>query len=196
MVATDGELVQLCRQQLPYDTSAFEQLLGRHEPVVFRTCMRYLGNQHDAEDAGQEIFLRAFHGLKRFKADSAFRTWLYRIVVNVCITRMQKLAREREQGQRYRDELTDQIEQRSTAATAKLDPSQTWGEAIAIGGPVGAALDSLAEGDRTILILRLVSELSLQELADALEISLSAAKMRLTRAQDRLKEAYQRELKQ
>ena len=96
MDVSDEILVELCREELPYETNAFEALLRRYEPTVFRTCLRYLGNEQEAEEASQDAFLRMFHGLKTFSGKAQFRTWLYRVVANVCATRYKKMIAESE----------------------------------------------------------------------------------------------------
>ena len=179
MDATDEELVQRAARELPYGTAAYETLVRRYEPRVFRTCLRYLGSPQEAEEAGQDVFLRIFHALPRFEGRSRFRTWLYRITANVCATRYAKLRREFERRQSYQQHLS-QLPQ-STA------PPQ---DVVDFEGPLGEALDALLPGDRQILILRHISELSFAEIAETLQISLSAAKMRVYRAEERLRARY------
>ena len=180
MDASDEELVRRCAAELPYVTAAFEMLVRRHEPAVFRTCLRYLRNEQEAEEAGQDAFLRAFHALPRFEGCSAFRTWLLRIVTNVCATRYAKLLRERDRRAAYERAVGDE------AAVAKPLPP----EPDDIAGPLGDALETLSDDDRQILILRHITELSFEEIGEVLELKLSAAKMRLYRAEQRLREAY------
>ncbi len=182
MDATDGQLVEQCRKELPYVTLAYEQLVRRYDPVVFSTCLRYLSHQQEAEDAAQDVFLRVFHGLKKFEGRSAFRTWLFRIVTNVCATRYKKLKQEREQW----ETLESHSHQN---APSDIAPSGRPDE-LHFTGPLGDALEQLADKDRQVLLLRHVAELSLQEISEALELNLSAAKMRLVRAQQRLKDTF------
>jgi len=78
---------QLVAATLAGDREAFENLVARHQRVIVRLCARYSGSREDAADLAQEAFLRAYRGLKTFKGRSSFRTWLYRIAVNVCLNR-------------------------------------------------------------------------------------------------------------
>ena len=181
MDVSDEILVELCHGELPYATDAFESLLRRYEPTVYRTCLRYLGNAQDAEEASQDAFLRAFHGLKKFSGDSLFRTWLYRIVANVCATRYQKMKREAERQAAY-------IEDVVTEARGTYESPQT---ALELSGPVADALTSLSAEDRQVLILRHVSELTVPEIASIIQTKLSTAKMRLSRAEKRMREQYE-----
>ena len=178
----DDWLVARCTNELPYQTGAFEILLRRYEPVVFRTCLRYLGNRQEAEEAAQDAFLRVFHGLPKFRADAQFRTWLYRIVANVCATRFAKLRREAERRRDYQQHIQD---------TARLSYESVETE-LQISGPVAEALDQLSHEDRQVIVLRHVSDLTVPEMAEVLGAKLSAAKMRLHRAENRLREGYER----
>lgn len=79
-----GEQALLARARMG-DSAAMEDLLRSHERALFSLCCGVLGNRADAEDAVQEAFFRALRALHRFRADSGFRTWLYRIALNVCL---------------------------------------------------------------------------------------------------------------
>ena len=68
------------------DKGAFSRLVESHEQFVHDVCCRVVGDREDGEDLAQETFLRAYRGLKRFRSQSAFRTWLYRIAVNLCLS--------------------------------------------------------------------------------------------------------------
>src|SRR5437762_14308387 len=67
------------------DREAFDRLVERYQRDVYRLCYRYVNNHHDASDMAQEAFLKAFRAIGRFRGDSAFSTWLYRIAVNTCL---------------------------------------------------------------------------------------------------------------
>jgi RNA polymerase sigma factor (sigma-70 family) len=97
---SDEEVAQLCMAQLPYIATAFEEILGRYEAVVLRSCHRFLGNASEAEEACQDVFLRVFPKINQFEGRSSFRTWLYRIAFNVCLSRQKKLQK------RYQHEVS------------------------------------------------------------------------------------------
>ena len=178
MQLTDDELVALCQEELPYRTDAFEQLLQRYEPIVFNTCRRYLRSVEDAEEASQDALLRVFHALPKFRRESSFKSWLYRIVTNVCATYYDRLKKARERLPR---EVGTEVEELSTQPRAEF---------LEIGGLLGDALDTLSVEDRHILALRHIAELTFEDLAGSLELKLSTAKMRLYRAEQRLSNAY------
>src|SRR5213075_3111043 len=70
------------------DPSAFDALVERHRRNVYHVCYRFVGNHEDASDLSQEVFLRAYRGLKSFRGGSTLATWLYRIGVNVCLNKV------------------------------------------------------------------------------------------------------------
>jgi len=83
MASEDGELIQQVQQG---DMSAFEQLVHKHDKQVLTIASRYVTSSEDAKDIYQEVFMRVYSGLKRFRMQSEFSTWLHRITVNVCLT--------------------------------------------------------------------------------------------------------------
>src|SRR5881397_3234656 len=82
---TDAELVHAC---LAGRRDAFDTIVERHRRQVYQLCFRFVGNHEDASDLAQDVFLRAFRGLRSFRGQSSIGTWLYRIGVNVCLNRM------------------------------------------------------------------------------------------------------------
>lgn len=182
----DLQLVQRCQQQLPYITTAFEELLRRYEPLVFRACRNYLHDEHEAEEACQDAWLRVFHGLRKFEGRSTFRTWLFRIVANVCATQLAKRVKRDAHKARYAEIVADEFEHDEKPHETELDE---------IKGVIGEGLELLAPPDREVLVLRHVVGLSLEELSAAIGQGLSATKMRLYRAEQRLRNAYEKIVK-
>lgn len=174
---TDDNLVAVCHKELPYVTDAYERLVRRYEPVVFRTCSRYLKNDQEAEEASQDVFMRVFFNIAKFQGRSSFKTWLFRLTANICATRYNSL---RLRQTRLRDYATE-ISENDGIGEPAADPFDLN------DGPMTLALDALNIRDREILILRHVSDLSFEEISSTLEIGLSAAKMRLYRAEQNLR---------
>ncbi|MDH3671369.1 MAG: sigma-70 family RNA polymerase sigma factor [Gammaproteobacteria bacterium] len=166
---SDGTLVKRAQRELPYATEAFERLMQRYNVVIYRTCRRLLADHSDAEDATQEIMLRVFHGLAGFEARAKFKTWLFRIVYNVCHTRWQHRARETEFLRAYEQVVATQVS----------DDANRF--------EVDHLLQQLSDIEREIVTLRFIAGLSLREIADILDVTLSAAKMRLYRAIEKLR---------
>src|SRR5437868_2681490 len=82
---TEADLVTAC---LDGHTAAFDVIVERHRRSVYQLCYRFVGNHEDASDLSQDVFLRAYRGLRRFRGQSSLSTWLYRIGVNVCLNRV------------------------------------------------------------------------------------------------------------
>src|SRR5215210_2893310 len=81
----EQSLIAACRDRRP---GAFDLLVERHRRPVYQLCYRFVGNHEDASDLSQEVFLRAYRGLRNFRGQSSVATWLYRIGVNVCLNRV------------------------------------------------------------------------------------------------------------
>ena len=175
-IQPDDDLIALCKAELPYVTTAFEKLVRHYEPLVYQTCLRYLKSENDAEEATQDVFLRLFFNIEKFDGRSSFKTWLFRIVANICASKYRSLRRNKEQKQAYFEHLE---------FIQHEDPS--YHDPERVDGPLMSALDTLSAEDREILILRHVSDLSFQEISEVLELKLSASKMRLYRAEQRLR---------
>ena len=174
---TDEELVQRACEELFHVTRAYEELMRRYQRTLFNVCARYLGNDRDADDVCQEIMLKVLYGLKNFEGKSKFKTWLYSITYNECITQYRKERRKR----RLIDALSlDPQEEASEDKTPKIEERGGLDRWLAHVNPI----------DREILVLRFVAELEFQEIADIMHMGLSATKMRYKRALDRLREKF------
>lgn len=171
MIKTDEELVTLAAQG---DTDAFNQLVVRWERSIHALAYRILGREEDARDASQEAFLRAFRGLKGFKGQAKFSSWLYRIAVNVC---RDWLRRERRAGVVQPSEGFELDEQ------GIVDPiSETVEDLIVrrdLGRAVSKIMATLPEEQRTVIVLKEYHGLTFREIADLMECPLSTAKTRL-----------------
>src|SRR5829696_1918929 len=82
---TDADLVEASRAG---DRGAFDAIVARHGRHVYQLCYRFVGNHEDASDLTQDVFVRAFRGLRRFKGQASVGTWLYRIAVNVSLNKV------------------------------------------------------------------------------------------------------------
>jgi RNA polymerase sigma-70 factor (ECF subfamily) len=169
---------------------AFEALVRRYQRWVFTLALRMVGNPAEAEDMAQEIFLKAYRGLKDFKGASRFSTWLYSIASHHCLNLLD--ARRREPLQR----------RGFLGRGAPGDDLPTLLDRVANGSPqpdallermdrvrlVHAGLARLKEDHRLILVLRDIQGLSYEEIADTLNLELGTVRSRLHRARMELKE--------
>ena len=181
--SADEELVARCQAELPDHLDAYHELVRRYEGLVFGTCMKMLGNVQEAEEVSQDVFLRVFHKIHQFEGRSAFKTWLFRIVYNFCLSRRKVLATRRERMESVGEEFTAEAEINNPLPT----------DALGAKGPselVRETLGELRPEEQQIIVLRFISDLSLEQMSEVLDIGLSATKMRLYRAMEQFKTAY------
>jgi RNA polymerase sigma-70 factor (ECF subfamily) len=168
---SEAELVSAC---LAGQRDAFTLIVERHRRPVYQLCYRFVGNHEDASDLSQEVFLRAYRGLKGFKGQSTLATWLYRIGVNTCLNRVSSNL-----------PVTEPLDARPHQAVGD-DPSATLikDERRA---RVRAAIARLPRKQRATLILRAYQELSHREIAEILGSSVGAVKANFFHALGNLK---------
>jgi RNA polymerase sigma-70 factor, ECF subfamily len=159
--ADDRTLVEVC---LAGRIAAFDLIVERHRRQVYQLCYRYVSNHEDAADLAQDVFLRAFKGLKGFKGESALSTWLYRIAVNVCLNRIALKTPRTEPL-----ETTDRIDLRADRPDAALLRAER-------ASAVRAAIQRLPKKQRATLILRVYHDLPHEQIASILGSSVGAAK--------------------
>ena len=171
--ATDEELVHRAQKD---DERAFGELVTRYESKVYSLAMKMLRNPEDAEDVLQETFLRAYRGIKNFKGNSTFSTWIYRITANSALMKLRK-------KQLPQVSIEDSDERETPISIADWAP-----------GPVeqllnqemqrvmDEAIETLPPEFRQVFILRDVEELSNADVAEILDLSVAAVKSRLHRA--------------
>ncbi len=172
--ADDGTLVAAC---LAGQRGAFDVIVERHRRQVYQLCYRYVGNHEDAADLAQDVFIRAFKGLKGFKGQSTLSTWIYRIGINVCLNRVSlKTPRPEALGH-------DPVE-REDRAIERADLMLMREERAA---EVRAAIARLPRTQRATLILRVYHDLPHQEIAGILGSSVGAVKANFFHALANLK---------
>ena len=169
------------------DRAAFDKLVLLHKDRVFSLCYRFLGDYQEAEDSAQDVFVKVFRSLGRFRFESSFSTWLYRVAVNTCKNRVKSL------------------EYRYLKKSIRLDNSEIPGKSgQSMEGEGGItpmaelekkermvlirkAIDSLPPEQKAVVILRDVEGLSYGEIADITGHKLGTVKSRLARARFGLK---------
>jgi RNA polymerase sigma-70 factor, ECF subfamily len=168
----EPSLVEACLSNRP---GAFDLIVERHGPQVYRLCYRFVGNHEDASDLSQDVFVRAFRGLRKFRQQSSLATWLYRIGVNVCLNRLSTKAPPMETLEERRHE--------NAAYTSPADRLVEEERAVR----VRAAISRLPRKQRATLVLRMYHEMSHQEIADILGSSVGAVKANFFHALSNLK---------
>ena len=172
------------------DDSAFTELLNQYERKILRLAKNITQNDEDAEDVLQETFLKAYSHLDRFKGDSKFYTWIVRIAVNESLMKLRKrksdktvpLDQEIDTGEDY---MPREI------AVWEENPESTYSR-DEIRDILDKAVEALPPIFRSVFVLRDIEDLSTEETADALGISIPAVKSRLLRARLQLREKLTR----
>ncbi len=164
---------QLVARSRGGDRRAFGELVARHQRAIFLLAVRYLDNVEDARDVAQRTFVQAFQKLGRFRQDSGFRTWVYRIAINLAVTAL------RERGRAAK------MAARASSLETEVAPVEPISEREA--RRLRAAVASLPPKQRLVIELRVYDELSFREVAEVAGSSEDAAKMNFHHALKRLR---------
>ena len=174
-----SELAALVAEARAGDRNAFDALVRRTWSGTYALAFRLTGDAEDARDVCQEAYLRAYRGLRRFRGDARFTTWLYRITANCASTQLGRRRRHRH------EELDDDVELDDLSPS--VDPVGR-SESASLRDAVQKALAALPPKLRAVVVLRDIYDLSHEVIAAELGISVSAAKVRLHRARHRLRD--------
>jgi RNA polymerase sigma-70 factor (ECF subfamily) len=161
------------------DQAAFDALVRMTYVDTYTLAVRLTGNEEDASDVVQEAYIRAWKGIRRFRGDSRFSTWMYRITANAAYTHIGKRRRTRTESL---DDVIDPIEERVGARPEEA------AESAALMGRLSEAVAELPPKLRAIVVLKDVYGLPHEAISEELGISVTAAKVRLHRGRKRLRE--------
>ncbi len=179
----DAELLRLVRDAREGDLQAFEQLVEQHQRRILADCRYLTRDENNSEDLAQEVFVKAFFGIKNFEGKSSFRHWLQKIKVHHCLNHIKKnngkdfLSIDEEGKEGYEQLHVPAVAQR------KLEEEHS-------GSRVESILNALPATLRIPLVMCDMDELSYEEIAASLGIGLSAVKMRIKRAREQFRRLY------
>lgn len=183
----EAALVQRCASG---DDTACAELVAEHQRMVVQLAMNLLGDRDEALDLSQEVFLRVFRTIHRFRGQSSLRTWIYRIAVN------QARNRHRFWRRRHRDQqvsLDEHLEQHGDFESGgELTPDRLLAQKE-LAARLQGALDRLPFDQRTAIVLREIDGLSYEEIAFSLGVAVGTVKSRLTRARQSLRSDLRQE---
>jgi RNA polymerase sigma-70 factor (ECF subfamily) len=168
----EASLVEAC---LAGRLDAFDVIVERHRRAVYQLCYRFVANHEDASDLSQDVFLRAYRGLRGFRGSASLATWLYRIGVNVCLNRVSAKTPPTESI----DER-QHVDRRTESASERLLRDER-------AARVRAAIAQLPRKQRATLILRIYQEMPHQQIAEVLGSSVGAVKANFFHALSNLK---------
>ena len=181
MPETEQALIQRAQKG---DQEAFAVLVTEHQRYVFNLAVRVLKNEEEALDLAQETFVRAWTALPNFRGQSQFRTWLYRIVTNLCYNRLPNL-------RRTLNELGDDVIADVPETDLAFDNPAHGLESRELRSHLHQAIDHLDENYRLLISLRYQNELSYEEMATMLNLPLGTVKTGLFRAKEQLRRALE-----
>jgi RNA polymerase sigma-70 factor (ECF subfamily) len=179
----DAEDVRLMRLVAGGDTAAFEQLIERHQSLVAGTVARMLGSNSDVEDIAQQVFIRVWKSAGRYVARAKFTTWLLKITRNLVFNEMRRAKRHPHLPVQIEPEADEIPLKDETAATP--DASLLQAE---LQAEIEKAIMLLPDTQRMALVLRRYEELSYEDIAEILDLSVPAVKSLLFRARTELRE--------
>lgn len=181
----DGVVKLRIREVLKGDQNAYGEIVELYKDKVFQLCYRMLGNRHEAEDIAQEAFIRAYVNIARFNMELKFSTWIYRIATNLCIDRIRK-----KKPDFYLDAEvsgTDGLTMYSQVAAETNLPEEDL-ESIELQEAIQRAISKLPEKYRTVIVLKYIEELSLNEISEILDMPLGTVKTRIHRGRESLRQ--------
>ena len=179
----DAEDVRLMRLVADGDTTAFEQLVERHQALVAGTVARMLSSNSDVEDIAQQVFIRVWKSAGRYVARAKFTTWLLKITRNLVFNEMRRAKRH----PRVPVQIEPESEEMPLKDEATATPDATLLQAE-LQRAIETAITLLPETQRMALVLRRYDELSYEEISDVLDLSVPAVKSLLFRARTELRE--------
>lgn len=183
MTAADSELIA---RAAGGDPAAFQTLVERHRSMVYRVAYQFAGNHYDAEDIAQEVFIKVYRSLDRFRQDAQLSSWMYRIVMNACID-------HRRRHQSVGAAPFGEEAEYKMLNTAEEAPGP---EARAYAGELGQVLESeiarLPKGQRIVFVMRHHQGMKLCEIAEALGLAEGTVKRQLHAAVHRLRQTLTR----
>jgi RNA polymerase sigma-70 factor, ECF subfamily len=178
----EAALVQRCAAG---DEEACAALVDEHQRLVYQLALHLLGDHNEALDLSQEVFLRVFRTIHRFRGQSALRTWIYRIAINQARNRM-RWWRRRRRGQQV--SLDDHVRAHGElpSESATTSPERVYRQKE-VAGRIWQALEALPFDQKTAIVLREIDGLSYDEIAFSLGVAVGTVKSRLARARESLR---------
>ena len=163
------------------DPTAFQALVERHRSMVYRVAYQFAGNHHDAEDIAQDVFIKVYRSLDKFRQDAQLTSWLYRIVMNACIDH------RRRQAPAGSSACGEEAEQTLLNTQEEAPGPEARAYAGELGGLLQAEIARLPHGQRIVFVMRHHQGLKLCEIAEALGLAEGTVKRQLHAAVHRLR---------
>jgi len=184
---TDEDFI-LIKTFLAGDNTAFDKLVLNYQNRIFNTCYRILGDYHEANDSAQDVFVKVFRSLKKFRFRSSFSTWIYRIAINTCRNKLRSAGYRRRKNTMRLAPPNDGEEVPYSIEIG--DESRTPGKVLdrkEQGIMIQKAIDSLPESQKSVVVLRDIEGFTYEEIADITGLNPGTVKSKLARARHKLR---------
>ncbi len=180
-VPTDEKELKLIQYAQKGDQHALETLLLKYEKKVYNVAFRFMGNEADAYDMAQESLIKIYKGVRAFRLEASFSSWVYRVTVNTCLDELRK----RKKAPLSLDNTLENglIIEDKTGLTPEI-----YALNIESREDIQKAINTLSADHRITVVLRDIQGLTYEEIAETLSISIGTVKSRLNRGRQRLKE--------
>ncbi len=165
------------------ETEAFEALVLDNQKKVYNLALKMTGNENDALDISQEVFIKAYTGLHNFRAESRFSVWLYRMTYNICVDFIRKKQRTPVSSLTYTDDDGEYMD--LEIPDTRYEPA-VEAEKRELREALSRGIDELPQHHREIIVMREMTGMSYEEIATTLGISEGTVKSRLSRARQNL----------
>ena len=178
----DKKLVdRICRG----DMAAFQDLVEQHKKKIYFIAYDILGDYHEAEDISQDVFIKVFRNIKRFRKDAKMSSWIHQITVNTCIDVIRK--RKSKPKISMDDGALSHIEDNPPVSSSMGMNPEKSAEAAIFQQQINNALQNVTPRERTVFVMRHYNDFKINEIADALEVSSGTVKSLLFRALKKLR---------
>ena len=180
----DALINKRIKQVLKGDQNAYADIVNLYQHKLYQICYRMLGNKQEAEDIAQEAFVRAYINLHSYDQKRKFSTWIYRIATNLCIDRIRK-----KKPDYYLDAEvagTDGLDMYSQIAADEKLPEDVVAQ-MELQDRIQYEISRLPDKYRSVIVLKYIEELSLQEISDILDMPLGTVKTRIHRGREALR---------
>ncbi len=175
---------KLLERAIQGDVESFEQLIKNYNRYAYNIAYRMMGNEEDAKDMSQEALIKAYKSIKKFKMESSFSTWLYRIVINTC---KDELRKRKEATYSLDETFGEDNRLKHEIRDDKSDPILIY-EKIELKANIENALNRLSDDGKSVVVLKDILGYSYDEIGEILQIPIGTVRSRLNRSRLALKE--------
>lgn len=180
---------KLIEKSIQGDIESFEKLVTQYNRYIYNIAYRMMGNEEDAKDMSQEALIKAYKGIAKFKQESNFSTWLYRIVINVCKDELRKRSLSTVSMDEPIGEMS-QIKDVIEDGSVSVNPVIVY-EQLELRKEIENALNKLTDEGKSVIILKDILGYSYQEIGEILQVPIGTVRSRLSRGRMALKTELQ-----